>query len=464
MTKSYHVIFLLISLLFWIGTFLFPDLCIPISIGSLAILMFYIVKVYIRDYAFGVIFVFYFFSFLWAGSSNLYIEMGGYISEQGEFGYPVGSTAAWVFFCLLFSFFSILSFDFFSYRFFIKSRSFFFCSMQEKMIWLSFFILVPFIYLGLMLIYGSPMIEGVERFHFWNKVPHFFARFILFYQFLFIILGILFYHSSKNTHKLFYLFLVFLTIAFLIMASEKFTSLLNVIFYFSIGVLISRYWFEGKKIGFLKTFLYTAPVLLLLLSVVVTNYIVVNDKTVAEAWGRVLNRALGLEGHVWYGVYRDFINGKPFLPEDIVWKIHTEESPTGIVALMWEIAPSNLVEAMRQLKIGFTKGSPAVALSVYGVVGAGIVSVIGGLFVGTCISLVYYSVRSNRLYLLVFIMILYRTLIDIFVTGDYYFFYSNALIFSIVFILISFLFVFILRGGGFVFSSDRRRILWGSHS
>lgn len=463
MIKPYNLLFLFLFSFFWLGSKALPDFWYVFAISSLSFFVIYIFITYKKDYAFGVLFVFYFFSYVWAGSSNLYIEFGGYVSEQGRFGFPVGSTSSWFLFCSIFSFFSIFSFNFFSSYVFKGERNVFSFQNYKFSFWLIFFSFVPFFYVGLMWVYGSPLIEGVERFNFWNEVPHFFARFMLFYQFFFIILGVVFYNSKSSKSKFFCIFLVLLNLIVLVFAAEKFTSLLNIVFYFSIGFLLPDFYNNKKKLPIKKLILYAVLVFVVLLVVVVINYVLVSNRTPYAAFERILDRTLGLEGHVWYGVYRDYVLGKMPLSSDVFWKTHIEEHPTGIVALMWEIAPSNLVEAMRQLKIGFTKGSPAVALSVYGFFGAMVVSIVGGFFVGVSLSIINVSIKQNRLFLLMFVMVFYRTLIDIFITGDYYFLWSNSLVFSLFLVLISLFFIFLLRGAGFVIPSNRSRFL-RSHS
>lgn len=461
MVKPYNFLFLLLFIFFWLGSITLPDIWYFFAVSALSFFVLYVLLTYKKDYAFGVLFVFYFFSYIWAGSSNLYIEFGGYVSEQGRFGFPVGSTASWFLFCSIFSFFSILSFGFFSSFVFGKNERVFYFSESVFYFWLIFFLFVPCVYVGLMWVYGSPLLAGIERFNFWNEVPHFFARFMLFYQFFFIVLGVVFYNSKSSKSRFFCIFIVLLNLTVLVFAAEKFTSLLNIVFYFSIGFLLPNFYIKGKKLKFRKLIFYSVLIFLVLLSIVVVNYILVSNRTPYAAFERILDRTLGLEGHVWYGVYRDYILGKIPLSSDVFWKTHSEEYPTGIVALMWEIAPSNLVEAMRKLKIGFTKGSPAVALSVYGLVGALFISIVGGFLVGFSLSIMNASIRQNRLFLLAFVMIFYRTLIDIFITGDYYFFWSNALVFSILLVIISLFFVFLLRGAGFVIPSNRSGVFRG---
>src|SRR5690606_12742597 len=128
-----------------------------------------------------------------------------------------------------------------------------------------------------------------------------------------------------------------------------------------------------------------------------------------------------LQGHVWYGVYDLYLNNRINLGSDILFdRMVSENNPTGIVALMWEIAPSSLVEYMRSTKVSFTMGAPANFLSVYGLWGAVLSSVIGGFLWGGISRIICYSINSKNYLLLLIMVVIYRVFIQAFMMGDFF--------------------------------------------
>jgi len=401
---------------------------------SIVLLFFFIFDILRRDYSFVIMASFFIFSIVLVGISNLYIEFGNYITEEARFGLQIGSTTSYIAISIWFLLIGKLVFNA-SDKIYIPIGK---ININPYLIFL-FFLFFELSYLYLLISHGSPLLRGEERFTYWLDAPLFYQKLNLVFPLMFVLLGMLMAHHNKKSFNLISVFLISFYVILLIFFSEKFSGLILVLFNFSIGFFVVKFDKSNFKIG-IKHFLILGIIMIALLVVVFVNMQVVYGYDTQQAFDRFISRVFGLQGHVWYGIVHEyrFENLDLGFRELFIDFDGDESNPTGLVALMWKIAPHDLVEHMRMSSIRFTMGWPAIVLATYGWLGVIVSTIISAVMTGIIFRFMYNAIVNTNYVALALLMVLYRGLTSAFLMGDLFTLYKSTTLVAVagIFLLI----------------------------
>jgi len=376
----------------------------------------------------------YLISFLWVSCSLLYIENGGWIQEQLQYGEESGATGRYIALAFVFIVSSFPSFYFFSGVLFKEKYT---NKIEGKIIVVSLMFFAVISLVVPLALYGVPIFDGVNRFDYRASLPGWMQRiFPLIYIFSFCCGW--FYHKARS---FFYVCILFLIAFILFLHGEKFTFLFWSIIFFVIGYCVSSYIKSGDLN--LRKFIFLGVIaFLVLLGNVLWNYHVIHNLPIERLFGQILDRAFGLQGHVWFGIDKIYSEKGIFMhPEDSFFPYHKEDKPSGLIALMYEISPYEMVRAYRERGIRFTMGAPAVALAHFGFLGAIAFQMLGGLFVGMVASAVKAAVKMDMDLWVLPLLIGYHVGIQSFMMGDPFYLYEPVGVLFFIVLLSFFIFV-----------------------
>ncbi|MGE6659758.1 DUF6418 domain-containing protein [Pseudomonas sp. NPDC077408] len=360
-----------------------------------------------------------FASFIPIVISNLYIETGQYISEQAVNGHNNGATIRLAIFVQVYMlglfWTSVYLTNIISKRYQLSDSS----NKLKKLDYISTCFLGIVLSLGFstILVYGSPLLMGVSRFRYWHYLPSILSRIPALITFGAFFLGLL---TASFGVKRKYIALTVMNIFLLILLAEKFTSVfLYGIYFFTaymLGLILVRE--TQPKLG--KLFLLSILLILLLLFLAAAGYVYLHDYNWEDVPKKIVDRAFGLQGHVWYGIDRLAIQGAPLATPLDLLKNHSEQDPAGLVMLMWMISPDRLVSAMRELNIRFTMGGPAVGLAALNYFGGAIYQLATGVFSSLIFSYLYLSVARLSFFRILIALLGTKIVMNAFFMGEPY--------------------------------------------
>lgn len=323
------------------------------------------------------------FHWAWCLVSIRYLERGAYISEQFQFGTLTGASAR--FSLLALTFLSVvmlcvsrfarsprLSAPHWSAGRGDRSRSF------VRMALLFAWSLVGAL-LMTGLVFGFPLLTGQTRFGYWPSTPGL-ERLAYLVPVAALTLGVAQHMSSGKRSWV----ALLAGISSLLLFSDKFSGPLTAIIYFAMGYYAARALDPAtvkRHVGLGRAALVAPLVAALLVGTTLYGYTVVDGKQSYELRDAVVDRALGLQGHVYYGVDRRVVvdESDTVDPGEFFAPNREPLQPAGLVRLMHEISPSSFVYAMRAAGIRFTNGYPAIAVASFGFLGALGVQIAAGL-------------------------------------------------------------------------------------
>ena len=155
---------------------------------------------------------------------------------------------------------------------------------------------------------------------------------------------------------------------------------------------------------------------------VAIGYLILNSFAADEVADQIIQRALGLQGHTWYGVDYNLMNGHIQHQNDLFLKEYSSEYPAGMESIMYSISNSDFVKATRDLGIRFTNGYPAIVLLSFGF-DAGLVA---QFFLGFIFFIFYfYMIRTicfgQHLRLFMFLVFFNNILTNVFLEGEIFY-------------------------------------------
>lgn len=372
-------------------------------------------------------------SMLWVALSNLYIENGGYIQEQLRFGEPTGSTVRYVFLSCVFSASAYVAYKIIRVKgSALKYRPY---QLQLSLVH-SFFVLLACLLLLSIILYGVPLLSGVDRFFYRENLPVVFLKVFPLIQIACFLLGVASYQKHALMRGAFMMSIMFVL---LVLHAEKFTLLFWGGVFFAMGYLAAKL-ISGGNIKALKPALVCLALSSLFFLNVFFNYHVIHGVPYDKIFSQIMLRAFGLQGHVWYGIDELRMNGWEGLnPFESFFPMHAENKPSGLVALMYEVSPGWLVENYRDKGIRFTMGSPATALASFGYIGAAIYQLFGGLVVGGLLGYVSNSISRDNYAALFAALVAIKICMQVFLMGDFFEIYSPVMMVFYIFVLLDLL-------------------------
>ena len=143
---------------------------------------------------------------------------------------------------------------------------------------------------------------------------------------------------------------------------------MNIAYFFTGYYLVSNLKHIDINYGFERQVIFIwGPLLFISLTILVAiGYLILNSFAADEVADQIIQRALGLQGHTWYGVDYNLMNGHIQHQNDLFLKEYSSEYPAGMESIMYSISNSDFVKATRDLGIRFTNGYPAIVLLSFG--------------------------------------------------------------------------------------------------
>ncbi|MDR1768735.1 MAG: DUF6418 domain-containing protein [Propionibacteriaceae bacterium] len=229
------------------------------------------------------------------------------------------------------------------------------------------------------LVNGFPLLGAVDRFAYWGALPDL-KRLTYLVPIVTMMLGLVL--AVRRSVKPLVVFGGLWVVQFLY--SDKFSgpyfgALLAATAFFLAQTMKRRV--AGSRLkGALVVILVGAG----LFATVLTGYMVLNDLTLEDALGKVLQRTLALQGHVFYGVDLGMnVNHTLAADPSLFLRPNNEPSaPGGLIQLMYDVSPEWIVTELREAGVRFTAGFPAVTMASFGPVAAIPVQVALGLGYG----------------------------------------------------------------------------------
>ncbi|MCK4371831.1 MAG: hypothetical protein KAW61_01735 [candidate division Zixibacteria bacterium] len=382
--------------------------------------------------------------------SCAYLESGHYITEQAVFASATGATSRLVIYNLVFFLASLVIITPF-----IRNPAHsvdLSKTISDRSVWticLVISVLLATLYAGLY-VYGVPLFEGIDRFEYWLNHPNPIFRTLGGQIFLLMfLLGILFSCSKRRI----YLFLLFGVCIYLILQGGKFSGMFLVGYFFLLPVFITKavtgeMQFSLKKIG-----MYTAIIATVILSLLYYHYSEIYNAPESTVVDAIFNRALGLQGHVWWGTDVEVMNRSGLVDVDQLGRefssfisFSSAEEDVGIKYLMSLIAPPHIANAFLDKGVVFTMGYPAIGLYIFGYVGLVIFQV---MVAGIVVPAAVYVYRKLARRQLIRAAVAIKIFIDVygaFTVGAFYLLFSPKVL---MYILVAFAIE------GFIFMGNR---------
>ena len=359
---------------------------------------------YRRDKVCFLLSVFFIYNHILMILSVAYIEnTNAYISEQRVWGSDIGSTERLFF--IEICFFMLLYF--FSYLLnrknvkpnFILLPSKQFDSISSLYILICYMLVVVWCFSFLS--YGMPILKGIPRSSYLLD-NQYIAKIRVMIFILSGVLGFIYVATNSKVKKKLILGLLFSFLVLLLGSSDKFSGPINVLLSFFIFKYVTHY-LRGEYINLSKKVFYLIPIAALMIAFVIYVYMTLEGLTLDDAITKILDRALVLQGHVWFGVDSlDFSNSLNYGLDGVVG------DPNGLYYLMYLIADHNLVEKLQENLISFTMGFPAILLTVDGYYISFIFIVFSAFSVSLVFKIIIYLIKRNRIVGLTLIVFVYK--------------------------------------------------------
>ncbi len=391
----YPVIIILISSITVLAVMASLDLYVVCGVISFVLFIFFCKYLYVYKQYFFFLLMPFIFPHFTAILSNLSLETGAYIEELQVRSYATGGVTRLVFFVLSFFYAAMLTFNFLNKyrinRFSLSLKGDY--SQLEKQLIILFSLIIFAVLTISALKWGSPLFKGVQRFDYWASHPFPGIRNLLYQGYLLsFIVGVYITKlrlNGKGTCKQ-YIYIVFLFCFFNVLYGEKFTGVFLTLLYFFIGLFGALVVYKKIKIINVKTVSFLAVLMFMLYGLVYYQY-----KYIHQLPGSILSfiesRVLNLQGEVWWAI--DQLNPQG----NGISKIYSYDPNCritgGLYSLMYQIAPSSLVDSYCERGITFTMGYPAILISSMGYFSGYILNLLFALLVGITLFLVKKSIE-----------------------------------------------------------------------
>lgn len=365
--------------------------------GGVSLILFFMFCIYLykhKQYFFFLLMPFIFPHFT-AIVSNFSLETGAYIEELQVMSYATGGVTRLVFFMLSFFMVAMLAFNFIEKyrvnRFFLTLKGDY--SRLEKQLLVLFSGVIFAILLLNAFLWGSPLLKGVQRFDYWVGHPYPGIRNLLYQGYLLsFILGVYITKIKLNrTGKpISYIGIVILFCLFNVLYGEKFTGVFLTLLYFFIGMFGSLVLYKKINIVNAKTIMFVVVMSLLLYGLIYYQYKYIHQLP-GSIFSFIESRVLNLQGEVWWAIDSSAPtgNGLSYLYS---YSDNCRMSG-GLYSLMYQIAPTSLVDSYCERGITFTMGYPAILISSVGYFSGFLFNLFFAVLVGVTLFLVKKSIE-----------------------------------------------------------------------
>ncbi|HEX4500172.1 MAG TPA: DUF6418 domain-containing protein [Scandinavium sp.] len=331
--------------------------------------------------------------------SNLSLETGAYIEELQVMSYATGGTTRLVFYILSFFMVAMMTFNFFN-----KYRISRYCftihgdySRLEKQIIILLSVLIFSVLALNAVLWGSPLLQGVQRFDYWASHPHPGVRNFLYQGYLLsFVLGVyiskLKLNDSKDTSA--YIYIIFVFCFFNVLYGEKFTGVFLTLLYFFIGLFGALVVYKKINIINSRTIIFIFVFSVLLYGLIYYQYKYIHQLP-GSIFSFIESRILNLQGEVWWA-----IDGGGSTESGLSYLYAYSDNckiTGGLYSLMYQIAPSSLVDSYCERGITFTMGYPAILISSVGYISGYIFNILFGFLVGITLFLIKKSIEHANI-------------------------------------------------------------------
>lgn len=370
--------------------------------------------------------------------SNVYLEGGAYIIEQSDYSHATGSTLRLTFYSTIFLIGTIIGYK--SLKSNLISCSYSFCPpfKQKYPIIVALALVVLLFNVLNILLFGSPLQMGIQRFDYWRLHPVPILSKLTSYLFLLCFyLGAVYGGAKNYFYKISSILILIAYFVINILLGEKFTGFYLDVMYFLIGFLLSRLWLRGA-IPKIFTILLTSVLLLIpLFYLVVWHYTNLHGIDTELVLKFIIARIFALQGHVWWGFDRLMMDGHSI--SQGLGSLFISEPDTNnslIYNLMYQIAPSSLVDSYKERNVTFSMLSPAISVYLFGYTGTLLYQFIGGCIFGMSgayllCKLAKSQIISSFIALKIYLMLTHvfnMGVVSIFVQPTFYFYVIYAIV------------------------------------
>lgn len=348
--------------------------------------------------------------------SSAYIEFGNRISEQGINGFATGSTTRLAFYCLVF-FIAIWATCRSLTRFVRYSPS-------EKRV--DLFILVSRSLhalavlggLGLIAIYGSPLLRKQDRFEFWSQLPELFNRYpYLLAMLSFLTVAAVVLKPGKQSF-IWAGALLGGSVVVLLLLSEKFTGLFSIFILSVTAGYVTSIYHRRASLRLIRLLLLCVGTAVVLLSVAAVGYIVFYGYTWETVGPKLADRALALQSHVWWGTDLALQGGADQGPMSALLPALGQEGLSGIQQLMYLVAPDDFVDRMIAQNLRFANAGFPLPIWVLGYGWATLYFIVAGVVVGLVLLYVLWSVSRLNIVSILIALNAVKQVTNAFLVGD----------------------------------------------
>ncbi|HZL06790.1 MAG TPA: DUF6418 domain-containing protein, partial [Coriobacteriia bacterium] len=212
--------------------------------------------------------------------------------------------------------------------------------------------------------------------------------------------------------------LVFASAGVLVLFSEKFTGLFSILVLSVTGAYCTAILHRAVRLRLLRLLLILGAVAAVLLGVVSAGYMIFYGYTPGNVLAKVTDRALGLQGHVWFGTDRALQSGEPLGPMSALFPPSGYQGLTGNQELMYLVAPSNFVDAMIHQGLRFSNGGFPLAVWVFGYGWAALYLLLAAAVTGGVLAYLLFSVSRIRFFSVFVALNALRQVTNAFLVGD----------------------------------------------
>lgn len=372
-----------------------------------------------------------FFNLALTAISFFLLELGAYITELGQYTYRTDNFIWEIVFLLIFVFFFTHT-----VKFFLKKTRVFpdvnIINRQSAKLLVFVITLVIISEFLSLFVYGSPLLDARTKVEYaiQNKIVSLVGSSA---TYIAVILGLLFFHTKKNKFLIIFLIHVF----FLILAGQKFSSLVVNASFFAAPFLINL---KKIKLNF-KIIVLLLSISIVILFVFFANYSQGNafsNELGISTWMAMLYRAFYLSAHPSWGVFDlYFTSGMPLID----WKSTLLHANKELVLLL---SPFDTSESLEK-GVTFGMSYPAYFLLNFSIGLSVIFSIIFSIIFGLITALFMNAVIEKKIILAVLLTPLINIITHVFIQGNFSAILSSK--FFIICIFLAFYWLFNLNTG-----------------
>ena len=349
-------------------------------------------------------------------ASSTYIEFGNRISEQGVSGFASGATTRLTFYCLVFYVGIYLVARVLINR--IRARV-----SAEKVRRFSAWVHglhAAALAAGalLLLVHGSPLLRGVDRFAYWSTLPDIFNRFPYLVAMLSFLTTAAVAITPRRRQFIWAGSLLAASAVILLLFSEKFTGLFLIFVLSVIGGYAAALYHRSVRLRFVRLLLLCAAAAVVMLGTAAMGYMVFYGYTPATVVGKVLDRVLALNGHVWFGMDRSLQQGGPLGPLAAIFPPPGYDGLNGVQQLMYLVSPHDFVERVIASGVRFANEGMPLPVWVFGYGWSTVYFLAAGAISGAVLAYLMLSVARLRIISTLVALTALRQISNAFLVGD----------------------------------------------